>query len=319
MLTLDPALFAPAAADEETLAFNARLEEALRAVPPTHAVPVEETRRAREEGRGLFPPAGPLEGSRWLALPGGGRVRVSAPEGAPRGVYLHIHGGGWTLGSPAHYDLHNQRIARRTGAAVVSVAYPLAPEHPWPAAPEACLAAALWTLDEGARALGAGDDAPMIVGGESAGAHLAALTLLALRDAGRMERVRGAILNYGMYDLRMTPSAAHWGARQLVLSTPTIAWFVDNFVSDRALRADPRVSPLLAALEGMPPALFQVGTWDPLLDDTLMMAARWVGAGAEADLRVYPGGVHAFNMFDLKIARDYQAAEDAFIRARLGG
>ena len=78
---------------------------------------------------------------------------------------------------------------------------------------------------------------------------------------------------------RMTASARNWGDKAMVLSTPTIAWFAANLCPDASVMADPLASPLLADLSGMPPALFQVGTADPLLDDSLAMAARWTGAG----------------------------------------
>jgi acetyl esterase len=312
MVQIDPALFRPEAVSAETAAFVDRIEAALRDLPPTHAVPVKETRRARDEGRGLFPPGGPLEGSEWVET-GGGWFRVSPTAGAPNGVYLHIHGGGWTLGDPEHHDRQNQRIAAETGATVVSVRYPLAPENPWPAGPDACLEAARWLIDGGAARFGA-EGAPIVIGGESAGAHLAAVTALRLRDLGLGGRIAGLVLNYGMFDLRMTASMANWGDRQLVLSTPTVAWFLDNFTPDVRMRADPAASPLLAPLHGMPPALFQVGTLDPLMDDSLALAARWAGAGLEAELRVWPGGIHAFNVFDLEIARGFAEAESAFVR-----
>lgn len=312
MLKIDSAQFRPDAVSPETAAFVERVEEAIRAVPPTHAVPVEETRRARDEGRGLFPAAGPLEGSEWVET-GGGRFRVSPAAGAPKGIYLHIHGGGWSLGNPEHYDRNNQRIAAETGATVISVQYPLAPENPWPAGPDACLEAARWLIDGGAARFG-GEGLPIVMGGESAGGHLAAVTALRLRDLGEADRIAGLVLNYGMFDLRMTASMAGWGDRQLVLSTPTVAWFLDNFTPDPAVRARPDASPALAPLHGMPPALFQVGTLDPLLDDSLVLASRWAGHGLDAELRIWPGGIHAFNMFDLEISRGYAEAESAFIR-----
>ena len=313
MPVIDPALMRPDAISEETRAFNADFEAKTRDLPRTHEVPVELTRQARDEGRGVFPMGGPLEtGSEWRELPSGRRVRISAPEGAPRALYLHVHGGGWTLGRPSHYDVQNQARAAATGAVVVSVEYRLAPEHPFPAGPDDCAAAAAWALD-------AWPGLPVAVGGESAGAHLAAVTLLHLRAAGRLERVRGAVLNYGCFDLRMTASAANWGERQLVLSTPTMRFFAERFVPDAALRGTPEVSPLMADLSGMPPALFQIGTMDPLLDDSLLMAARWAGAGAEAELAVHPGGIHAFDMFrDLAIAKDFTAREAAFLNRAFG-
>jgi acetyl esterase/lipase len=310
MLTIDPGHFDPARVGPETARFNAELETRLAGLPPTHEVPVEVTRQARLEGRGVFPPGGPLPGSDWRAIPGGRAVRLSPAPGTPRGIYLHIHGGGWALGSPILYDRQNQELAAGAGVTVASARYRLAPEHRWPAHLEDTLAALEWVLAEW-------PGLPVIVGGESAGAHLAASTLLALRDRGGLARIAGTVLNYGMYDLRLTASARKWGRLQLILSTPTLEWFVGMAVPDPAARADPQVSPLLAGLDGMPPALFQIGTADPLLDDTLMMAARWAGAGRPAELAVYPGGVHAFDMFDLAIARAFRARQAGFVRGCL--
>ncbi|QDL93366.1 alpha/beta hydrolase [Paroceanicella profunda] len=302
---LDPALFDAAAVSEETARFNAELEATLADLPATHEVPVEVTRKAREEGRGIFPIRGPLPGSDWTELPNGNRVRIS-PAPQPRGIFLHIHGGGWTLGSPEHFDLPNQAIAAGTGLTVVSVKYRLAPEHVWPAQLDDCLAAFDWVR-------GQWPDLPVVIGGESAGGHLSAALLVALRDAGRMARVSGAVFNYGCFDMRMTASMALWGPRKLVLSTPTVAWFIDNVMPEVAVRSDPVASPLLAGLSGMPPALFQVGTSDPLLDDTLQLSARWAGAGIDTALAVYPGGVHAFDAFDIDIARAFRARQIEFI------
>ena len=302
--------FDKAAVAPETAAFNARLEEMLSGLPKPYDVPVEMTRRLREEGRSIFPPAGPCEGSAWEALPDGRRVRVSLPEHAPRGTYLHIHGGGWTFNAPHHYDAHNQRLARAAGCRAVSVEYRLAPENRWPAQGEDCLAAARWALTR--------FDGPLVIGGESAGAHLALLTAIALRDLGAEERIAGLVLNYGMYDLRGTPSVRNWGERYLVLSTPVIDWFARNLLAEHP--ADhPAVSPLMADLAGLPPTLLQIGTADPLLDDSLFLDARLRSAGVPADLAVTPGGVHAFDQFDLPIARQAQARQDRFVADRLAG
>ena len=127
--------------------------------------------------------------------------------------------------------------------------------------------------------------------------------------------VHGALFHYGVFDLAMTPSMANWGDRNMILSTPTVDWFTDNLIGDdpSLLRA-PEASPILADLTGMPPALFQVGTVDPLIDDTLFMAQRWIAAGSEAAVNVYPGGVHAFDMFDIPIAKEARTAGAAFLK-----
>jgi acetyl esterase/lipase len=240
-------------------------------------------------------------------------LRLFVPE-TVRGVYLYIHGGGHAIGRAHHHDAMLLRTAREADVAVVSVDYRLAPEHPFPAGPEDCEAAALW-LVERARAEFGTDR--LVIGGASAGAHLAVLTLLRLRDRHGLRGFSGANLEYGVYDLSMTPSARRWGDRYLVLSTPTIAWFTDQFVpADR--RRDPDVSPLYADLAGLPPALFSVGTLDPLLDDSLFMFARWTAAGNAAELAIYPGGVHAFNLFPLSLGERANARINAFIGQRAG-
>jgi acetyl esterase len=94
-------------------------------------------------------------------------------------------------------------------------------------------------------------------------------------------------------------------------------WFEEQFAPPET-HADPDVSPLRADLRGMPPALFTIGTMDPLLDDSLFMHARWVAAGNEADLAVYPGGLHGFNAFPITIARQANTRIDQFLQHRLG-
>lgn len=303
---------------EETKAFNAWLEATLAEAPPVHELPPEVTRRAREEGKGIFPPAGPLDGSEWWEITGHrgrkARVRVSLPDGAPRGVYLHAHSGGWTLGSPAHFDLYNQRLAKAAEIAVVSVEYRLAPENPWPAGPDDMWAAVQWLLVSGKRRFGADR---FFIGGDSAGAHLATVALQKAKSEGMADLFAAAVLNYGCYDLCKTPSMRDWGERPLILSTPIIDWFTSNFVPDREQWASPELSTIRADLTGMPPALFQVGAMDPLLDDSVLMASRWRAAGCDAELRVYPGGVHAFDLFDIPIGRESRAAVAEFIKARL--
>jgi acetyl esterase/lipase len=77
---------------------------------------------------------------------------------------------------------------------------------------------------------------------------------------------------------------------------------------------EPQFSPLYGRLHDMPPALFTIGTWDPLVDDTLFMASRWLVAGNDTELAVYPGGIHAFDSFPIGIARDARAQMHQFVR-----
>ena len=74
-------------------------------------------------------------------------VRIFRPKGEARGLYLHLHGGGWVLGDPQMGDLGNEHLANDLGLAVLSVDYRLAPEHPYPAGPDDCEAGARWLLE----------------------------------------------------------------------------------------------------------------------------------------------------------------------------
>jgi acetyl esterase/lipase len=286
----------------ETRALNDEIERLIATQPPVQDIPPEATRRARREGRGIFPAPVFVAHARDLTIPGPAgdiRLRVIPPRGrAPSGVHLHLHGGGWTLGGADMHDVELSALADATGLCVAGVDYRLAPEHPYPAGPDDCEAAALWLLDRGAPAL----EAPprFTIGGESAGGQLTAATLLRLRDR---HGIRGAFaaanLVYGAFDLSMTPSQRLWGERNLVLSGPIIEWFGNCFTAHMPLeqRRNPDISPLFARLHDMPPALFTVGTMDPLLDDTLFMEARWRFAGGSTTLRVWPDAMHGFTAF----------------------
>jgi acetyl esterase/lipase len=307
---------------EETRAFNAEIERLLATQPPIYTLPPETTRRARREGRGPFPPPVYLDQARDITIPARGgalRLRVLRPPGAVTGAYLHLHGGGWTLGGADMQDPLLWALAESTGLVAVSVEYRLAPEHPYPAGPDDCEDAALWLLERGAAELEC--PARFAVGGESAGAHLSVVTLLRLRDRhGITGAFRAANLVYGGYDLGLTtPSQRLWGDRDLVLSGPATRWFAECFVPgmDAEARRAPDISPLYAELHDMPPALFTVGTLDPLVDDSLFMEARWRAAGGSAELRVWPEAIHGFTLVPITVARAANAAQAAFLRDRL--
>jgi len=300
---------------DEVRAFNAEIERTAATLAPVHTVAPEETRRARREGRRLFPAPVFLPQARWVDA-GGVRLRAIAPTGEANGVYLHVHGGGWTLGAADMQDVLLRTLADETGLVAASVEYRLAPEDPYPAGPDDCEAAALWLLDEGAEQLAT--PARFAIGGESAGAQLAATTLLRLRDRhGRTGGFSRANLVFGVFDLSSTPSRRLHLGGDPILTQETMDWFVDNFVpgTDAEARRDPDVSPLYADLHGLPSALFTVGTRDPLLDDTLFMEARWRAAGNEARLSVVPEALHGFNAFPLEAARMSLAEQHAFLRS----
>jgi len=289
------ALYDPdlAALVEETRAWNARI--------PPDTLPARWTPEMIERARDLSQVMGGL-----LAggdIPGFEERRVPGPAGEialrsfvpdeVHAVYLDLHGGGFFMGSALMDDRPNAALARRAGVATLSVDYRLAPEHPHPAAPDDCEAAALWLVANAKREFGT---ERLLIGGASAGANLAVVTLLRLRDRhDAASTFRAANLVFGVYDLAGTPSQRRAGVpsyRDLYL--PGL---------DPEQRRDPDVSPLYADLAGLPPALFTVGTADALLDDTLFLALRWRAAGNGAELALYPESLHGFTLFPTAMAR----------------
>jgi acetyl esterase len=314
----DPALFGEAAIAPETAKLNAELVGLLTGQPDWWIVGAAAARAARRRGDGAFPAPVMSPRARWLTIAGrdGNEIplRVLAPA-RPRGVYLHLHGGGWVLGGADMQDPMLERIADNTGQAVVAPEYRLAPEHPYPAGPDDCEAAALWLAQNGAREFGT---EVLTIGGESAGGHLTAVTVIRMRDRHGYTGFRGANIVYGAFDLGMTPSQRRFGNTRLVLRTIDMQQFYNAFLPTIAERRDPDVSPLYADLQNLCPALFSVGTKDPLLDDTLFMHARWVAAGNPAELAVYPGGAHGFTLFPSDMAKAATARMDAFLNRVIG-
>ena len=236
-------------------------------------------------------------------------LRVFAPDGPARALYLDIHGGGFFMGHPKMGDVRNRAMARTHQIAVVSAQYRLAPEHPWPAGPDDCEAAALWALGPGRDEFGS---VPLLIGGGSAGANLAATTLVRLRDrhdaAGEFI---GANLVFGVYDLSGTPSQIKLGN----------TGFRDLYVGDHETEArkHPDISPLYAELNHLCSALFTVGTFDYLYDDSLFMAARWRAADNPAELAIYPASPHGFTVFPTKMTQAANSRTDAWLDGILEG
>ncbi|HEX8867740.1 MAG TPA: alpha/beta hydrolase [Lentzea sp.] len=217
-------------------------------------------------------------------------VRVFEPDRAPRGVLLDIHGGGFYLGPTARENARNQQLADTLGFAVVSVDYRIAPEDPWPAAPDDCETAALWLVEHAESRFGT---TRLAIGGFSAGSTLTMTTLLRLRDRGITAFDR-AVLQFGTYDLSgLTP------AGQLIADE----YFIQAYAGHVPDRTVPDISPIYGDVGGLPPLLMVVGEADVLLQDNQAMAARVRAAGGEVDLRIYPEAPHAFTNRDTGTAR----------------
>jgi acetyl esterase/lipase len=243
-------------------------------------------------------------------------VRVLRGPAPVTGVVLDFHGGGWVIGNAAMDDAANAAFIDACGVAVVSVDYRLATSTPLAGLMHDCLAAARWLLDGGIPALAG---LPVFVVGESAGAHLAAAMLLQLNAwPALLNRIDGAILHYGVYDLAGTPSVHAAGPETLVLHGPGMATalrLLTPDLSDAARRAPP-LSPLFGELDGMPPALLFAGTLDPLRDDSIAMAQRW-SAVAPCEMHLLPECPHGFIRFPTILARRAVDRSHAWLRERL--
>lgn len=216
-------------------------------------------------------------------------------------IQVPILTGGFVIGSNASYDPYLTTLSDRLGLTMVSVEYRLAPEHPFPKCLHDCVDAALFALSAaGVRELGA---SLKILGGESAGGSLAISTGLSLRrDHGIDVRVAldAIVAGYGIFDLTYTPSLLGH-TRNLILSKQGMMDFCEAAFGHIPMteRKSPLVSPLYAELKEMPPALFLTGNVEPLLDDSVFMAAKWQQAGNEAELAVVDGACHAFTIIPM--------------------
>lgn len=300
--------------DPQSVAFNQQIEAMLNAGPAWDSMGAQEL-RDHLLANPLGPPPARLEEAQARSVPGPHGdipIRVFVPP-AVDGVYLHIHGGGWVIGS--HEAQDERLIARATATrqAVVTVGYRLSPEFPYPVPNDDCEAVAAWLVTN---AIGEFGTSKLTIGGESAGAHLAVVTLLRMRDRHDYKGFRAAALQYGVYDCRLTPSARTWGTRRLILTTPLMDWFVNHYAGGCDL-TDPDISPIYANLEHMPPAIFSVGTADPLLDDSLLLSQRWAAAGNHAQLDVYPEACHGFDGFPAPAGAEATARINSFLSRSL--
>jgi acetyl esterase len=226
------------------------------------------------------------------------RVRVFYPPGtgAKKPVLVFLHGGGWVILSPETHAKLTKQLCLSAGAVVVSVDYRLAPEQPYPAALDDCVAAFRWVRENAGR-LG-GDDRRIFLGGDSAGGNLTAATTLRLLAAAEKPPM-ASLMICPVTDLDQaltSASAKKFGPGDPVLDDATMRFFCESY-APRASWQNPFVSPLRGDLSKFPPTCVVVGTIDPLYDDGVAFAKKLSQAGREAVLLSYPGMPHDFMLF----------------------
>jgi len=219
------------------------------------------------------------------------RLYLPAPSDMAPGLLVWFHGGGWVIGDLESHDNICHSLARRSGHAVLSVAYRLAPEDPFPAGLGDCVEATRWAhacADE------LGIDADRIaLGGDSAGANLAAVVAHLAPVPLRFQ-----LLVYPVTDARAATPSYSENAEGYFLTAAAMQWFVDHYLSGgEGSIDDPRVSPLLAAdgaVAASPPTLVITAGYDPLRDEGVAYADRLAALGVTTTHVHFPGQIHAF-------------------------
>ncbi len=218
-------------------------------------------------------------------------IRVYRSPG-DSGTLVFFHGGGFMVGGIASHDEVCHTLATSAGCSVVSVDYRMAPEDPFPAAPEDCYAATAWIAAHGAE-LGI-DTGRVAVGGDSAGGNLSAAISIMARDRGG-PRIALQLLIYPAVDMDFTYPSFQENAVGYGLELASCEYFTKFYAPDESTYGDPRLSPIRAeSHRDLPPALIQTAGFDPLRDQGPAYAEKLRAAGVEAACTCYEGMIHGF-------------------------
>ena len=284
--------------------------------PPLQSLPAAQARAAHDASAGLLDvPPPQLARVDALQIPTRDGAQIEARLYAPKAkgdgpalpVLLYYHGGGFTVGNLATHDVLCRVLSERSGAAVISVAYRLAPEHRFPTAVHDAWDALDWLVRE-AGALGL-DGSRIAVGGDSAGGTLAAVCALQARDSGLPLALQ--LLIYPGTTAHQDTDSHEAFAEGLILEHAAIAWFFDQYIAPDA-REDWRFAPLLADdVEAVAPAWVGLAELDPLVDEGIAYADRLRAAGVPVDLEIYRGVTHEFIKMGRAISEARQFHRDA--------
>ncbi|MEG3154510.1 alpha/beta hydrolase [Sphingomonas sp. RB1R13] len=263
--------------------------------PPIEAMSPTDARAMRKASKvETEPPLGELGLIRDLSCPGpAGAIALRLfdvrAERSPSDVIMFTHGGGFVFGDLDSHASVCAEISRQMDLPVISVDYRLAPEAPFPAAPDDALAAARWIAANGAAT---GREAKrLILMGDSAGANLAIVTAVALRDAPAAVPVAATCLVYPVTETCRNEGSGHDFAEGYFLTQAGMHWFDSHY---RAPDDDPRRNPLVAGLAGLPPTVIITASLDPLRDQGRSLAGELARVGCEVVYLEARGTIHAF-------------------------
>jgi len=217
------------------------------------------------------------------------RADISVPDRRPPfPVLLYLHGGGWVAGSPVSHRRLGQKFAE-AGYLTINLDYRLAPEHPFPAGFEDCMFATEWARENAAR--WNGDSSRIAIGGDSAGANLAAAVVVTPGSP----RFRAALLIYGIYDFVATVERGAMG-----IGPVAQMYLANQYPTAVGNPVDTRLSPLFAVKPGVfPPSIIIVGTKDPLMPESQALAAALKKSGTPHQLHLVENMIHGYITLDM--------------------
>lgn len=266
-------------------------------LPPIHTLVPEQLRQGMRMQLAQLGAPEPIAHVADRMIPGPAAmlpIRIYTPEGrGPFPILVFFHGGGFVLGDLDTHDGICRYLANRACCLVVSVAYPLAPEHKFPAAPKACYAATQWVARHAAEFNA--DASRIALGGDSAGGNLTAVVAQMARDQGGPTLVFQLMIYPDTNFRRETPSVEAYAGKYGNLTREDHAWFTNHYLNSVEEMEHPQASPLLApSLRGLPSALIITAEYDTLRDEGEQYGQRLKKAGVPVTVTCYYGMIHEF-------------------------
>ena len=308
--------------DAETATFDDGVVELLELLGGPSGPPSLEAMRTRPSFiADLKGPLEPVDHVADLSIDGPGGdlgLRLYRPRCIePPPLLVYLHGGGWVIGDLDIQDGLCRALANRTGCALLSVDYRLAPEHPFPAAAEDSWAALEWAAANGSRL--DVDPGRLGIAGDSAGGNLAAVSALRARDRGS-PRLSVCVLLCPVTDCRTDDRSMTELAEGYFLTRERMAWYWDQYAPEGVDRTGPELSPLRADLAGLAPTVVATAGLDPLRDQGVDFARACSAAGVDTVLLHQAGTIHGFLGFQAALPRSRGALDEVAgsIARRLG-
>ena len=293
----------------------AAIREMLTANPPTAGSFAERRQRWEPLYARICPvPPGTLAEPLPAAAGKGEWVRAPGVTDAKQPVLFYLHGGGFTAGTAVAYRGLTARLSAAAGMKLMAVDYRLAPENPYPAALEDCLAAYRWLIGPGGAA-----PSRVALGGDSAGGNLVVAMLLRLRDE-KLPLPAACVCLSAIFDHAHTGASVTERATRDPMILPESLRRCSAAYLGAADARTPHASPLYADLHGLPPLLLQMGSEEMLRDDSVRLAAKAKAAGVDVVLEEWPDMIHVWHLFANRLSEGRAAIErvGAYLRERIG-